>query len=86
MTSETLAPSSQFHSFMLGLAWLAVASVISAHSGRAGEVIGATGRIGSLLLRTGQGSLAATPRGVAPGGLSPPGTPIIVTTPAEALH
>ena len=68
---------------------VAVASVVcalSAQSGRAGEVIGATGRIGSLLLRTGAGSLAATPRGIAPGGLSPAGTPIIVATPAEALH
>ena len=43
-----------------------------AWSGSHGEIIGATGRIGSLLLRNGGGRLAATPRGVAPGGLSLP--------------
>jgi len=36
-------------------------------------------------LRAGGGSLAATPRGVAPGALSPPGTPILVTAPASAV-
>ena len=55
-------------------------------SGQAGEVVGATGRIGSLLLRAGSGRLAAVPRGVAPGGLSPAGTPIIVATHASALE
>ena len=54
-------------------------------NGHLGEVIGASGRIGSLLLRAGRGDLAAVPRGVAPGALSPPGTPIIVATPASAL-
>ena len=54
-------------------------------NGRQGEVVGARGRIGSLLLRAGGGSLAATPRGVAPGTLSPPGTPILVAAPASAV-
>jgi len=54
-------------------------------NGRQGEVVGARGRIGSLLLRAGGGSLAATPRGVAPGALSPPGTPILVAAPASAV-
>ena len=54
-------------------------------SGHLGEVVGASGRIGSLLLRAGEGGLAAVPRGLAPGGLSPLGTPIIVVTPASAL-
>jgi hypothetical protein len=54
-------------------------------SGSAGEVYGATGRIGSLLLRSGAGKLAAVPRGLAPGCLSPPGTPILVTAPTDAL-
>ena len=53
--------------------------------GSAGEVVGGTGRIGSLLLRSGGGMLAAVPRGLAPGCLSPPGTPILVTAPADAL-
>jgi hypothetical protein len=53
--------------------------------GSAGEVYGATGRIGSLLLRSGAGKLAAVPRGLAPGCLSPPGTPILVTSPTDAL-
>jgi hypothetical protein len=53
--------------------------------GSAGEVYGATGRIGSLLLRSGAGKLAAVPRGLAPGCLSPPGTPILVTAPTDAL-
>ena len=53
--------------------------------GSAGEVVGASGRIGSLLLRSGGGRLAAVPRGLAPGCLSPPGTPILVTAPADAL-
>jgi hypothetical protein len=50
-----------------------------------GEVIGASGRIGSLLLGASEGRLAAVPRGHAPGGLSPPGTPIIVATHTSAL-
>ena len=54
-------------------------------SGSAGEVVGANGRIGSLLLRAGLGTLAAVPRGMAPGALSPAGTPIIVATHASAL-
>ena len=61
------------------------AAVVGAAVG-AGEVVGARGRIGSLLLRAGGGSLAATPRGVAPGALSPPGTPILVTAPASAVE
>lgn len=52
----------------------------------AGEVVGSSGRIGSFLLRAGHGSLAAVPRGTPPGELSPPSTPILVATPAEALH
>ena len=68
---------------------LLLLAVVGAHgiavNGRAGEVVGAQGRVGSLLLRAGAGELAAVPRGVAPGGLSPPGTPIIVATPASAL-
>ena len=74
------------------VALLAATLFIAAHdlaehawSGSHGEVIGAAGRIGSLLLRNGGGRLAATPRGVAPGGLSLAGTPIIVATPADAL-
>lgn len=50
---------------------------------RKGEIIGANGRIGSLLLRAGAGSFAAVPRGLAPGGLSAPGSPIIVATHAS---
>ena len=64
---------------------LAPSSSGGAIGGSAGEVVGCGGRIGSLLLRAGDGTLAATPRGVAPGGLSPPGTPLIVATPASAL-
>lgn len=54
--------------------------------GSAGEVVGASGRIGSLCLGAGRGTLAAVPRGLAPGGLSPPGQPIIVAVPASALE
>lgn len=54
-------------------------------SGSRGEVVGSTGRIGSLLLRSGGGLLAASPRGVSPGSLSPPGTPIFVAVPASAV-
>ena len=54
-------------------------------NGGGGEVIGGSGRIGSLILRAGRGTLAAVPRGLAPGGLSPPGTPIIVAANTDAL-
>ena len=54
-------------------------------SGSRGEVVGATGRIGSLLLRSGCGTLAATPRGVSPGSFSEPGTPIFVAVHAAAV-
>ena len=54
-------------------------------SGSRGEVVGATGRIGSFLLRSGCGTLAATPRGVSPGSLSEPGTPIFVAVHAAAV-
>ena len=67
------------------LLWLSATAHAIAVCGRKGEVVGARGRIGSLLLRAGGGSLAATPRGVAPGTLSPPGTPILVTAPASAV-
>ena len=67
------------------LLWLSTTAHAIAVCGRKGEVVGAKGRIGSLLLRAGGGSLAATPRGVAPGALSPPGTPILVTAPASAV-
>ena len=62
-----------------------VAFAASPINGQAGEVVGARGRIGSFLLRAGGGKLAATPRGLAPGGLSQPGTPIIVASPASAI-
>ena len=52
------------------------------------EVIGATGRIGSLFLRssttTNNTTPVAVPKGVSPGSLSPQGTPIYVATPAQA--
>ena len=71
------------------LVWLPQAvfslSVAASSCGDAGEVIGASGRIGSFLLRAGAGTLAATPRGLAPGSLSPPGTPILVATPVNSL-
>jgi len=44
------------------------------------EVVGANGRMGSLLLSK---TARAVPRGVAPGCLSPIGTPIYVATPAR---
>ena len=47
------------------LLWLSAPAHAIAVCGRHGEVVGARGRIGSLLLRAGGGSLAATPRGVA---------------------
>ena len=68
------------------LLWLSATAHAIAVNGRQGEVVGARGRIGSLLLRAGGGSLAATPRGVAPGALSPPGTPILVAAPASAVE
>ena len=54
-------------------------------NGSRGEVVGATGRIGSFLLRSGRGFLAATPRGVCPGSLSEPGQPIFVAVHAAAV-
>mmetsp|Transcript_22195 Transcript_22195/g.63677 ORF Transcript_22195/g.63677 Transcript_22195/m.63677 type:complete len:821 (-) Transcript_22195:141-2603(-) len=54
-------------------------------NGSRGEVVGATGRIGSFLLRSGCGTLAATPRGVCPGSLSGPGKPIFVAVHAAAV-
>jgi len=66
-------------------AMLATAAVALATHGPAGEVIGATGRLGSLLIRSGGGALAAVPRDSAPGARSPPGSPIIVATQTSAL-
>ena len=60
-------------------------TVQSPLSGSRGEIVGATGRIGSFLLRSGCGTLAATPRGVSPGSLSEPGTPIFVAVHAAAV-
>ena len=54
-------------------------------NGSRGEVVGATGRIGSFLLRSGRGFLVATPRGVCPGSLSEPGQPIFVAVHAAAV-
>lgn len=54
-------------------------------SGSRGEIVGATGRIGSFLLRSGCGTLASTPRGVSPGSTSEPGTPIFVAVHAAAV-
>ena len=54
-------------------------------NGSRGEVVGSTGRIGSLILRSGGGLLAASPRGLRPGSLSPPGTPIFVAVPTSAI-
>lgn len=51
------------------------------------EVVGATGRLGSLFLR--QNNTMAVPRGVAPGAFSKPGSPIYVAIPAgdwEEVH
>ncbi|CAB9500271.1 FAD dependent oxidoreductase [Seminavis robusta] len=53
-----------------------------------GEVVGAAGRIGSLFSATIDGTCTCTttravPRGVAPGCLSPAGTPIFVATAAQ---
>lgn len=53
------------------------------------EIVGANGRIGSLFSRRtnakdGNNNMRAVPRGVCPGCLSLPGTPIIVATPAKA--
>eukprot|EP00957_Ditylum_brightwellii_P149713 11401082-Ditylum_brightwellii.AAC.1 len=50
-----------------------------------GKVVKSNGRIGSLLLSKGAGTLAAVPHGVYPGCLSPPGTPIYVAVPSTAL-
>ena len=72
------------HRYTLALLPCAALSMGSV-SGSAGEVVGANGRIGSLLLRAGLGTLAAVPRGTAPGALSPAGSPIIVATHASAL-
>ena len=60
-------------------------TVQSPLSGSRGEIVGATGRIGSFLLRSGCGTLAATPRGVSPGSLSEPGTPIFVAVHSAAV-
>jgi hypothetical protein len=68
------------------LLWLCATAQAIAINGRKGEVVGARGRIGSFLLRAGRGNLAATPRGVAPGALSPPNTPILVAAPASAVE
>ena len=68
------------------LLWLCATAQAIAINGRKGEVVGARGRIGSFLLRAGRGNLAATPRGVAPGALSPPGAPILVAAPASAVE
>jgi glycine/D-amino acid oxidase-like deaminating enzyme len=54
-------------------------------SGSRGEIVGATGRVGSFLLRSGRGTLAATPRGVSPGSLSESGTPVFVAVHAAAV-
>ena len=71
---------------LLAAALMAATAWSTPVSGSAGEVVGATGRIGSLLLRAGKGSLAAVPRGLAPGSLSPAGTPIIVAVHASMLE
>ena len=73
------------HALLLLLLACPVHALQCGSCGSAGEVYGATGRIGSLLLRSGAGKLAAVPRGLAPGCLSPPGTPILVTAPTDAL-
>ena len=73
------------HALLLLLLACPVHALQYGSCGSAGEVYGATGRIGSLLLRSGAGKLAAVPRGLAPGCLSPPGTPILVTAPTDAL-
>ena len=51
---------------------------------RSAEVVGASGRIGSLFLRS-IPNATATPRGIAPGCLSSgPGSPILVATPSKS--
>mmetsp|Transcript_33753 Transcript_33753/g.67191 ORF Transcript_33753/g.67191 Transcript_33753/m.67191 type:complete len:377 (+) Transcript_33753:157-1287(+) len=50
-----------------------------------GEVVGATGRIGSFIYRAG-GNLAAVPRDAQPGSLSDEGRPIFVAVPAVKLQ
>ena len=62
---------------------VAVVSLLM-HAVIEGEVIGASGRIGSLLLRAGGGLLVPSIRGD-PGALSPRGTPLYVATPASAV-
>lgn len=54
-------------------------------NGSAGEIVGSAGRIGSFLLRSSCCACASPPRGVAPGCSSPPGTPIFVSVPTEAI-
>ena len=64
------------------LLWLSATAHAIAVCGRKGEVVGARGRIGSLL-RVGGGAGGDARRRPAP--LSPPGTPILVTAPASAV-
>lgn len=54
-------------------------------NGSAGEIVGSTGRIGSYLLRSSCSACSSPPRGVSPGCSSPPGTPIFVTVPTNAI-
>jgi hypothetical protein len=50
-----------------------------------GEVVGHRGRIGSFLLRAGNGTFAAVLRNDSPGKASPPNSPIYVAVPATEV-
>jgi len=52
------------------------------------EVVGGSGRIGGVLMRSGGGRARPVPRGVAPGSCwtNCGGSPILVATPSEAWH
>ena len=66
-------------------------NTIHTNAGVSAEVVGAAGRIGAMFLRSCSNTMTTTgiiaravPKGVAPGCLSPPDTPIFVATPAQA--
>lgn len=49
------------------------------------EVVGASGRIGSFLLRSGNGDFVNVPRDALPGSLTGAGSPIYVSVPATQV-
>ena len=60
-------------------------AILSAAVSYNGEVVGCRGRIGSFLIRAGNGALAPIGREDSPGSKSPPDSPIYVAVPATEV-